>query len=93
MNCPTCNAKVPSLAQRKRRVNSELYQVGLTYYDSLPMAPVDSILTSHGFASLEHGLYCGNEGRINEPVGDNTYLTMTWYRMSSGRFEIVAYVN
>ena len=62
------------------------------YFESVPVAEIDAILAAHGFNTLEPVIYCGREGRVNESVGRDVYLTMTWYKMESGRYEIVAYL-
>jgi len=64
------------------------------YFESLPISDVASILQSHGFdpAGLV-GIYVGHEGRIHEQVGAKTFLSLSWYRMPSGRFEITAYLT
>jgi hypothetical protein len=65
-----------------------------TYFDSIPAAPIAAILESFGLLTSElNGIYCGHEGRTLAQVADNAWLHMTWYRMPSGRFEIVAYVS
>jgi hypothetical protein len=38
-------------------------------------------------------ILCGREGRIHEAVGHNRWLALTWYKMDSGRYEVVAYVS
>ena len=63
------------------------------YHQSLPLADIDAILTANGFKPLEEGIYCGHQGRINDQVGEFSYLVMSWYRMPSGRFEINAYIS
>lgn len=62
------------------------------YFESIPVDEINAILVSHGFTALESGFYCGREGRLNEGVGRGVFLTMTWYKMESGRYEIVAYL-
>ena len=76
----------------RRKANKAL--AALTqYYPTLPMATIDGILEANGFAVTEPAIYCGREGRVNMPVGCKTYLTMSWYRMDSGRYEVVAYLS
>ncbi len=44
------------------------------------------------------GIYTGREGRMEEPISKNprgetnAMFVMTWYKMESGRYEIVIYV-
>jgi hypothetical protein len=64
------------------------------YHPFIPNSDIDAILTSAGFKPLEEGIYCGREGRVTEQVGENTWLSMTWYKMeATGNYEIVAYVS
>lgn len=64
-----------------------------TYHDGVPLDRVNDALRAHGFDELEAMWVCGREGRLNEPVGREKYLTLTWYKMESGRYEVVAYVS
>lgn len=65
-----------------------------TYFDSIPVNALAAVLQSFGLETRElAGILTGHEGRSTAQVADNAYFTMTWYRMASGRFEIVAYVN
>lgn len=75
------------------RVNDKLYRLGITYHDGLPINLIDAILTENGFNALSEGIYTGHDGKHSEPVGFNSYLHLSWHRMESGRYEIVAYVN
>ena len=92
MNCETCKAKLPTLHTRLLRVNSELHQLGLSYWDYLPVYQVDSALTNHGFAATDLW-QAGNDGRHHEEVGEGKWLSVSWHKMESGRYEVVAYVN
>lgn len=64
-----------------------------TYFESIPVQQVSNILTQNGFKGLEDGIYCGREGRLNEQIGPKNWIAMTWYKLGSGRYEIVAYVS
>jgi len=63
------------------------------YHDGVPLNRVNDALRAHGFDELEAMILCGREGRLNEPVGRFRYLSLTWYKMESGRYEVVAYVS
>lgn len=83
-------------ACRKRRVkqaNDALYQLGRTYHDGVPLREVDVILSRADLNPLEEMILCGREGRLHEPVGFGYWLALTWYKMESGRYEIVAYLS
>jgi hypothetical protein len=77
----------------RNRANAALYELGTHYHESLNCAifDIDAILIRNGFDGLEEGIYCGRDGRVNEQVGPRTWFSMTWHRMESGRYEIVAY--
>jgi len=77
----------------RRRVNNALNTLGRLYHDGLPIDRVDDILTAHGFEPTQPAIYCGRDGRVTERVGERSYLTLTWHKMPSGRYEVVAYVN
>lgn len=95
--CTECKTKLPSLASRVRKVNSELYQLGLEYHDMLSYSlnAVDRILVKHGFREQAgESIVPGLNGRQHVEVGEGKWLSMSWYRLpASGRYEVVAYVN
>jgi hypothetical protein len=78
----------------RQQANEALAALGRTYHQGLPITEIDEILTSAGFRKMEDGVYCGDEGRSHEQIGDRTWLSLSWHRMEeSRRFEIVAYVS
>jgi hypothetical protein len=77
----------------RKRVNDRLYDLGKTYHESLPLESVDDLLTNNGLEATEPAIYCGREGSCTQQVGPRSYLTFTWYKMESGRYEFVAYCN
>ena len=79
-------------ATRRRRVNGRLHGLPI-YHPFIPIEFFDEILESNDFQPLEGAIYCGREGQVNEQVGPRTWLTFTWYKMDTGRYEIVAYVH
>jgi hypothetical protein len=92
-----CREPKPMTAKEERtarkHANDELYELGKLYHDGLPLMKIDNILTRHGFNATEDAIYCGREGKSNEKVGERTWLTLNWYKMESGRYEIVAYLS
>lgn len=76
-----------------RHVNNYLYEMGRAYHVSVPLDEVNTVLKTYGFDELEAIILCGREGRIHENVGHNRWLSLTWYKMDSGRYEVVAYVS
>ena len=77
----------------RKVVNDALYELGRIYHDSLPITTIDGILQGAGLNETEPAIYCGREGSSNEQVGEHSYLSLSWYRMGSGRFEVTAYVS
>lgn len=82
--------------QRRRArniVNSALFELGRTYHDHIPVTLIDNILSWNEFYPTEPAIYCGRDGNSHENVGHDTWLSMSWHKMGSGRYEIVAYVS
>ena len=80
--------------ERKARARANKALAALPcYHPHIPLADIDAILTRHGFTATAEAVYCGREGRSAEQVGRSTYLSLSWYRMDSGRYEIVAYLS
>ena len=66
----------------------------VNYFDGLPVNTFKAVLIECGFnGEALDGIYTGREGQNTEQVGPNTWFTMTWYRMPSGRYEVVAYLS
>lgn len=90
-HCAECRVKLPSLAQRLRRVNSELYQLGLQYHRVVPFDQIASVLESHGFIPPTFqaiGL------KYHESVGEGKFISVSLHKMEvTGSWEVVAYVN
>ena len=76
-----------------KNVNEKFHTLGQTYWSYLPVYQIDSILVEAGFEATEPAIYCGRDGSIHEEVGNGKWLSMTWHKMESGRYEIVAYLN
>ena len=78
----------------RKTANGRLADMSSSYHQFIPTSDIDAILTEAGFNSMEPAIYCGREGRVNEQVGQRTWITMSWYKMEeTGRFEIVAYLS
>lgn len=90
-------AEAQQARQRRQRLtkqaNEALYKLGLTYHESIPLATVDGILSAADLNPLEQMILCGREGRIHEDVGSGLWLSLSWYKMASGRYEVVAYIS
>ena len=92
--CTDCQARIPSLKARLNRVNGILADLGRRYHDYLPVFQIDTALIESGFEPLDATVsFLGCEGRTHEPVGEDKWISISWHRMDSGRWEVVAYVN
>jgi hypothetical protein len=94
MNCETCKRAIPSPANRQRQVNELLSKLPV-YHATLGsgLNQVGLQLEQCGFEVPNLYVSSSNQGRLHEEVGDSKWLTVDWYRMESGSYEIVAYVN
>ncbi len=65
------------------------------YFEWIPLEQIGQIFRESGInEGFLNGVYCGREGRTHEQIPNtNLFFTMTWYKMASGRYEIVCYVN
>jgi hypothetical protein len=86
--CTNCQSKIPSLRARKQAVNADLHKLGLIYHNVIPMCSINMILNDHGFLA-DSQFHFSNyvDGR------EGLWLSASFYRMESGRWEVVAYVN
>jgi hypothetical protein len=94
--CTNCQSKIPSLRARKQAVNADLHKLGLIYHDTIPMYQINTILGYHNFenaGALLSNYIDGRTERLHEEIGEGLWLTASFYRMESGRWEVVAYVN
>lgn len=85
--------------QAKKQAQKDLSAlVKPIYFDGIPLDDLKKIMTDNGFSCHDiDGIYTGN-GRTSVPCwygGTDyyVYLTFTWYRMPSGKLEIVAYIS
>jgi hypothetical protein len=77
----------------RTRANAKLNELGKTYHDGLALDKIGAILKANGFDELESAIYCGRDGDSHEQVGERTWLRLSWHKMESGRYEIVAYLS
>ena len=91
-NCAKCTCKKTEVT-RRHQVNKCL-AIGIpTYTDGLPISTINSLLMAHEFNPMEPAIYCGESGNVHEQVGDKTWISLTWYKMESGKYEIVVYLS
>ena len=79
-------------AKHRARINRELSTLCKGYFPQIPIQEIQAILDVFEL-KIPDGIYCGHEGESMEEIGHGVWLRMTWFRMLSGRFEIVAYVS
>ena len=93
-------------ALHKKKINDELYKLD-NYHQFIPMGLIhaciginDSVpyrLANEDGTDFE-GVFCGRQGRADIHIAVEgkvvfNMLHLTWYKMASGRYEIVAYVS
>jgi hypothetical protein len=78
---------------RLNRLNRALTAITVNrYFEHLPIGEIAEAVRAQDFdTDRMDGIYCGHEGREKAYVGDGVYVHVTWYRMSSGRFEVISY--
>lgn len=87
-----------SLEARARRANTGLNKLPC-YHANLGagIAAVDAVVSANGLEvdrETSDGIYCGEQGRAQWAlVGCRKGVQMTWYKMPSGKYEVVAYVS
>ena len=76
------------------------------YFDSIPSKPIQEILYRYNLGKdvetgedVMSGIYTGAQGRMEVSISKNQHgktnliFVMTWYKLESGRYEIVPYVG
>jgi hypothetical protein len=83
----------------KRRINKELHALP-TYFPEIPLDVIFYIVRYHSGRVVQEdgtdwsGLLCGDDGSANFQIaGYRFWLYLTWHKMQSGNYEIVAYVS
>jgi hypothetical protein len=87
-------APLPNAEKANRLIQKYLHN---NYFQSKrdPLGKIGDILRECGFAPSEDIEPNGDAGRINVPIDSDEefWLCFVWYKMESGRYEIVAYVS
>lgn len=91
-------------AKERKNINKRLSSID-TYCESIPIGTIEEIITEEsGYILLNEdnthfsAIFCGREGRADISIGHYDgaifdMLHLSWYKMSSGRYEIVSYVG
>lgn len=94
--------------KEKNKINRQLYVATKGYQEKIPINKIADILKSYGYMLVQEdntlwsGMFVGSSGNafinisrskngVLHPI-HNAGLVMTWYKMQSGRYEIVAYI-
>ena len=82
-------------AKNRNACNKELGAICRNLYSGIPVDVIARVLNSHEFnGNAMDGIYCGRDGRMNEQVGQRTWITVMWHKYEdTGRFEVVVYVH
>ena len=82
-------------SRNRRKANTELAGVSRRYHSSMPIQVIKDILTRYGFnGDAMDGIYTGEEGKMHEQCGPNTWIAMTWHKLPrTGLWEIVVYLS
>lgn len=86
----------------RNRINKEIGKIG-TYHDGIPVDEISVCIKNHGGMMVQEdgtewsGIFCGEQGTCNIPVVfadySNMFVSISWYKMDSGRYEIVTYIS
>jgi hypothetical protein len=89
----TKSVKVP------KSVNAALYDLSKGYHDGIPLGAMFDVCRKAGLEPVCEdgtpwsGFLCGREGRAVIELKDcRKALTICWYKMPSGRYEVTPYV-
>jgi len=77
-----------------QKINADLSPITDKFQAKVPVPELTAILRKYDLdpKGIQNNL-SDDSGRMHIPVGKDIYLTMTWYKFHTGRFEIVAYVS
>ena len=86
------------IKKAKRKLNVALAKLSThspsTYYPTLPVAALAELANSLGFdGAAFDGVYTGHDGRASIVLGPTVTVTLSWHRMDSGNFELIAYAS
>ena len=89
----------------KKVINSELVTLCKTYHDQIPLTEIFDILKKNNVIAIQEdgtpfeGFLMGNNSStifdltFDGKNVNNSILSLSWYKMESGRFEINAYLS
>lgn len=91
----------------KLKVNNILYDLCKQYYKLIPLNTITNYLKQNNLIILQEdgsefeGFLCGCEGRTSFLMRDieqnknikDSILWLSWYKMTSGNYEVVCYLS
>ena len=92
----------------KKKLNNLISDImAPNYFREFPIDEIDGVLRKNGLMLVQEdgtpweGFFTGREGRANielattdtNEIIENCTLALTWYKMGSGKYEIVAYLS
>ena len=83
------------IKRQLRKLNNGLRALTYNaYFDGIPVNQLAELAGENGFDTADfEGIYTGREGRATVDLGHGASMAFTWYKMGSGRYEIVAYAT
>jgi hypothetical protein len=83
----------------RNRINRELKPFN-GYFDAIPLSDIFDVIRRHSGEPVQEdgtpwsGFLCGTEGTAIIGIsGFRSCLRIDWYKMPSGRYEVVVYVS
>ena len=89
----------------RKAVNSKLYELLRGYRKDIPLTSIDSILNESGMWMVDEAgnrdgfILCGDNSNATFDMMSenglvmNSMLWLSWYKMTSGRYEVIAYIT
>ena len=104
----TCTRDKPVTLKQsiRNKINKAVRWINRDFHDAIPLNKIFEAMNAVGVTAVDEagdpwqGLLCGREGRalfdlaMNDgtPI-KNAALFISWYKMDSGRYEMVVYVS
>jgi hypothetical protein len=77
-----------------KKVNACLKAINDQKHTGMPMREIAIALTDNDLDPEKiYEQWHGDNGRMHVQIGPEIYLVMTWYRMETGRYEVVIYAT
>jgi hypothetical protein len=95
------------VAKEKRAINKDIGKIlqPNVYLNEIPLDDLMDVCSHHGYLVVDEegnrwsGFLCGREGMVYFDLSNgftivkNAKLCLQWYKMQSGRYEVIAYVG